>query len=153
MLHHFQTPPPPPLYPPPSSGALIGCARETFLNEFKSYSTSIEIKKIENSRIIEDDLKKSLRKKENLHQNKKAKAKDLKEIQTYIEKRELQNNCPEFLEEAYQFAKDVYPNIALIFKILLICPAGSAIVKRSFSPMNMQMNKLRSSMKIGTSLH
>ena len=42
------------------SAALIGCARETFLNEFKSYSTSIEIKKIKNSCIIEDDLKKSL---------------------------------------------------------------------------------------------
>ena len=28
------------------SAALVGCARETFLNEFKSYSTLIEIKKI-----------------------------------------------------------------------------------------------------------
>ena len=45
------------------SAALIGCTRETFLNEFKSYSTSIEIKKFENSHIIEDDFKKSLPKK------------------------------------------------------------------------------------------
>ena len=41
------------------SAALTGCARETFLSEFKSYSTLIEIKKIENSH-IKDDLKKSL---------------------------------------------------------------------------------------------
>ena len=119
------------------SAALIGFARETFLNEF----TSIEIKTFENSRIIEDDLKKLFRKKENLHQNKKAKAKDVKEIQTYIEKLELQKNCPVSLEEAYQFAKDVYPNIAQILKILLICPASGAVVERGFSLMNMQMNK------------
>ena len=42
------------------SAALIGCARETLLNEFKSYSTSIEITKFENSHIIENDFKKSL---------------------------------------------------------------------------------------------
>ena len=55
------------------------------------------------------------------------------------------------MEEAYQFAKDVYPNIAQILKILLICPASGAVVERGFSLMNMQMNKLRSSMKIRTS--
>ena len=54
------------------------------------------------------------------------------------------------MEEAYQFAKDVYPNIAQILKILLICPASGAVVERGFSLMNMQMNKLRSSMKIRT---
>ena len=54
------------------------------------------------------------------------------------------------MEEAYQFAKDVYPNIAQILKILLTCPAISAIVGCRFSLMNMQMNKLRSSMEIRT---
>ena len=45
---------------------------------------------------------------EKLHQNKKAKTKDVKEIQSYIEKLELQKNCPASLEESYQFTKDVY---------------------------------------------
>ena len=45
------------------SAVLIGCARVTFLNEFKSYSTSIEIKRFENAHIVENDLKKSLQKK------------------------------------------------------------------------------------------
>ena len=54
------------------------------------------------------------------------------------------------MEEAYQFAKDVYPNIAQILKLLLIYPASGAVVERCFSLMNMQMNKLRSSMKIQT---
>ena len=54
------------------------------------------------------------------------------------------------MEEAYQFAKDVYPNIAQILKILLIYPASGAVVERCFSLMNMHMNKLRSSMKIQT---
>ena len=95
------------------SAAFIGCARKTFLNEFKKYSTPIEINFFfENSCIIEDEFKKSLRKKENLHQNKKAKAKDITEILTYIENIELQKNCPVSLEEPYQFAKDVYPSIA-----------------------------------------
>ena len=52
------------------------------------------------------------------------------------------------MEEAYQFDKDVYPNIAQILRILLICPASRAVVERGFSLMNMQMNKLRLSMKI-----
>ena len=52
------------------------------------------------------------------------------------------------MEEAYQFDKDVYPNIAQILRILLICPASGAVVERGFSLMNMQMNKLRLSMKI-----
>ena len=55
------------------------------------------------------------------------------------------------MEEAYQFAKDVYPNIVQILKILLICPASGVVAERGFSLMNMQMNKLRSSMKIRTS--
>ena len=55
------------------------------------------------------------------------------------------------MEETYQFAKDVYPSIAQILKILLICPASGAVVERGFSLMNMQMNRLRSSMKIRTS--
>ena len=59
-------------------------------------------------------------------------------------------NYPVSLEEAYQFAKDVYPNIVQILKILLICPASGAVVERVFSLMNMQMNKLSSSMKIWT---
>ena len=71
-------------------------------------------------------------------------------MQTYIEKLESQKNCPASLEEAYQFAKDVYPNIAQILKILLICPASGAVVERGFSLMNMQMNKLGSPMKIWT---
>ena len=41
-------------------------------------------------------------------------------------------------------------NIAQILKILLICPASGAIVERGFSLMNIQINKLRSSMKIRT---
>ena len=45
------------------SAVLIGCARVTFLNEFKSYSTSTEIKRFENAHIVENDLKKSLQKK------------------------------------------------------------------------------------------
>ena len=39
---------------------------------------------------------------------------------------------------------------AQILKILLICPASDAIVERGFSLMNMQMNKLRPSMKMLT---
>ena len=54
------------------------------------------------------------------------------------------------MEEAYQFAKDVYPNIAQILKLLLIFPASCAVVERGFSLINIQMNKLRSSMKIRT---
>ena len=54
------------------------------------------------------------------------------------------------MKEAYQFAKDVYPNIVQILKILLICPASGAVVEPVFSLMNMQMNKLSSSMKIWT---
>ena len=67
----------------------------------------IEVKNLKIS-IIEDNFKKSLRKMEKLHQNKKAKTKDVKEIQSYIEKLELQKNCPASLEESYQFTKDVY---------------------------------------------
>ena len=52
------------------------------------------------------------------------------------------------MEEAYQFDKDVYPNIAQILRILSICPASGAVVERGFSLMNMQMNKLHLSMKI-----
>ena len=132
------------------SAALTGCARETFLNEFKSYSTSIEITKFENSHIIEDDFKKSLWKKENLHQNKKAKAKDVKEIQTYIEKLELQKKLSCITGGSSTICWDMYPNIAQILKILLICPTSGAAVERSFSLMNMQMNKLHSLMKIWT---
>ena len=55
------------------------------------------------------------------------------------------------MKEVYQFATDVYPKIEQIFKTLLICPASSAIVEHGFSLMNMQMNKLLSSMKIKTS--
>ena len=54
------------------------------------------------------------------------------------------------LKKVYEFAKDLYPKIAQIFKTLLICPASSAIVEHGFSLMNMQMNKLLSSMKIQT---
>ena len=54
------------------------------------------------------------------------------------------------MEEAYQFAKDVYLNIAQILKLLLIFPASCAVVERGFSLINIQMNKLRSSMKIRT---
>ena len=54
------------------------------------------------------------------------------------------------MEEAYQFVKDVYPNIAQILKLLLIFPASCVVVERGFSLINMQMNKLRSSMKIRT---
>ena len=54
------------------------------------------------------------------------------------------------MKEVYQFATDVYPKIEQIFKTLLICPASSAIVEHGFSLMNMQMNKLHSSMKIWT---
>ena len=45
------------------------------------------------------------------------------------------------MEEPYQFAKDVYPNIAQILK---------TAVERGFSLMNKQMSKLRSLMKIWT---
>ena len=45
------------------------------------------------------------------------------------------------MEEPYQFAKDVYPNIAQILK---------TAVERGFSLMNKQMSKLHSSMKIWT---
>ena len=60
-----------------------------------------------------------------------------------MEKLELQNNCLASLGEAYQFAKDVYPNIAQSLKILLIYPASGAVLERGSSLMNMQMNKLR----------
>ena len=54
------------------------------------------------------------------------------------------------MKEVYQFAKDVYTKITKTFKTLLICPASSTIVEYGFSLMNMQMNKLRSLMKIQT---
>ena len=54
------------------------------------------------------------------------------------------------MEEAYQFAKDLYPNIVKILKMLLICSVRDAVVERGFSLMNMQTNKLRSPMKIRT---
>ena len=44
----------------------------------------------------------------------------------------------------------MHRNIAQILKILLICPASGAVVERGFSLMNIQINKLRSSMKIRT---
>ena len=44
----------------------------------------------------------------------------------------------------------MHRNIAQILKILLICSASGAVVERGFSLMNIQINKLRSSMKIRT---
>ena len=54
------------------------------------------------------------------------------------------------MEEAYQFAKDVYPNTAQILKISLICSDSGAVVERGFSLKNMKMNKYHSLIKIRT---
>ena len=60
------------------SAALIGCARETCLNEFKSYSTLIEIKIFENSRITEDHIKHHFQKRKTFIKTKKPQPKTSK---------------------------------------------------------------------------
>ena len=60
------------------SAALIGCARETCLNEFKSYSTLIEIKIFESSRITEDLIKNHFQKRKTFIKTKKLKPKTSK---------------------------------------------------------------------------
>ena len=90
------------------------------------------------------------KKKKTFIKTKKVKRKTSKKYKLTSTNLNYKKNCPVSLEEAYQFAKDLYQIIVKILKILLICSVRCAVVQRDFSLMNMQMNKLRSSMKIRT---
>ena len=54
---------------------------------------------------------------------------------------------PFSLNEAYLLSRNVFPNVAVVLQLMLICSASGAIVERDFSVMNIIMNELHSSLK------
>ena len=62
-------------------------------------------------------------------------------------KEKHRNNClenPVTIEIAHEMSTEVFPNIALLLEIILVCPISG---EHGFSVLNLAMNKLHSSMK------
>ena len=129
---------------------VIKCDESTFISECYNFVKIIaEKKKFEESQ-YEKKFEQSKKKLLTIEAKKSTSAKMLKENQAAVEFYKSKIENPVSLEEAFEVAEEVFPNVSTILQLALICPASGAVVERGFSLMNLIMNDLRSSMNITT---
>ena len=80
----------------------------------------------------------------------KSRARDIKVAEKKLNHKKNCLDNPVTVEIADELSTEVFPNIALLLEIILVCPSSGAVVERGFSVTNLAMNKLQSSMKVTT---
>ena len=85
-----------------------------------------------------------------LTKKKKSTARNIKAAKNEIDELKQKVKEPVSLQEAFFLAEEIFPDVAAILQLILICPSSGAVVERGFSLMNLVMNELRSSMNIST---
>ena len=124
------------------ASALIKCQRNTFHQEYKDYTSFISRKIEQQLKEAEVELRNAEKELRLLQSRKKSRARDIKVAEKKLKHKKNCLDNPVTVEIAHEWSTEVFPNIALLLEIILVCASSGAVVERGFSVMNLAMNKL-----------